>query len=118
MALFRKFIAIVLISLFAMSAISEIAANDNHALSDSAVNLAPEFSVSVRSAPFSGATDVCCDPCHSGICHFGHCSHLVIQNQNLVFLTHSDLEWTPALSARLASPDLDSWRRPPRSMFS
>jgi hypothetical protein len=110
--------AVFMISIFAALLISELGATHTEFAGDNRGNSLSSFNFSHESVPLSAGGDPggdpCGDPCHSGICHFGHCTHIEIHGQGYVFFPMTSSGWIQLSSNSLPSPYLDHWKRPPR----
>lgn len=106
--------AILMVAVFAALLISELGSSHNDFGFAHKGSSLSSYRAASDSAPLNGNGDSCSDPCHAGVCHFGHCTHLVLHSQSFAFINVLGSSWIQANSTSLLSPYLDPWKRPPR----
>lgn len=101
-------ISIVLLTVFTLSLVSE--------LTSSHFNPAKPSQISTNTAPQNNADshNSCDDVCQSGLCHFGHCSHVTFSVISLDLMTRVLVSFHRNESFHLPLSCTDQPARPPR----
>lgn len=113
MRFFRIFVVILILVPWALSLGSDLLSKEGHPKIEQSLSF--KFNDNLSSVTSNIAERDCSDLCHDGICHFGHCSHTILQKTFSFTSVNAKTTEMIFLKSFFSSPDLDTPLRPPKS---